>query len=184
MSLQQFSGQMTISIVFILLFAICGLRLDGQVLLQLEINKEVDAIKFGYGDVIMIKSKSSDGEWQKRKLERLIVDQNLIVFEDGMMPLEDITHLRMINGTADAAGKLFLGFGAGWLVFGGIAHVASDYKFTWGTVAIGAVSMGIGWLFQKVASKRTFKMGKNANLRIIDISFPEPEKIPIPSTTP
>ena len=152
-------------------------ELNAQVLLQLEINKEVEAVKFGIGDIILIKTKTSDGDWQKRKLERLIVEQNIIVFEDGMVALDDITHLRLTNNAADAAGKLFLGFGAGWLVFGGLAHVATDYKFTWGTFAVGAVAMGVGWLFNKVAAKKTYRMGKNANLRIIDISFPEPQKV-------
>jgi hypothetical protein len=165
----------------LVLFSLLVLPKDifGQVLLQLEINKEVEAIKFGIGDVLMIKTKESNDEWQKRKLERLILDQNIIIFEDGMVALSDITHLRLVNNTAAGAGKMLMGFGTGWVVFGGLAHVTTEYKFTWGTFAVGAVAVGVGWLFNKVVAKKTYRMGKNANLRIIDISFPDPQSIPL-----
>jgi len=151
-----------------------------QVLLQLEINREVEAIKFAPGQSITFKTKSLEGDWQVRKIEKLLIEENIILFEDGMVELTDITHLRLINGTAAAVGKLFQGFGAGWIVFGGLAHIATDYTFTWGTFAIGAVATGLGWLFNKVVAKKTYRMGKNANLRIIDISFPEPSTVPSP----
>ena len=167
-----------LSTFLLLVFLIIGNNLNSQVLLQLEINKEIEAVKFGYGEILMIKTKSSDGEWQKRKLEKLIIEENIIIFEDGMVELSDITHMRLVNNSAAAVGKLFTGFGAGWIVFGGLAHISTDYKFTWGTFAVGAVAMGVGWLFNKIVAKKTYKMGKNANLRIIDISFPEPQTSP------
>jgi high-affinity Fe2+/Pb2+ permease len=97
--------------------------------------------------------------------------EDILVFDDGMVSIKDITQLRLSNGTAKAFGRLFSGFGAGWLLFGGVAQIAGDYEFTWGTFAIGAVAVGLGWILNKFVSKKTYKMGKNANLRIIDISF-------------
>ena len=151
-----------------------ALKCDAQVLLQLEIFKEIDAVKFGPGDQITYKTKAFPKDWQTKKLKRIITGDDILVFEDGMVNLSEITQFRLRNGTAAGMGKLFTGFGAGWFLFGGIAHFASDYKFTWGSFAIGAVATGVGWLLNKVVSKRTFKIGKTANLRIIDISFPAP----------
>lgn len=163
-----------LSIKLLSLFLFLFGHLDGQVLLQLEIAKEVNAVKFAPGDVLVFKSLENPDEWQKKKIERIILDENILILEDGMLLVKDITHVRLSNGAAAGLGKLFTGFGAGWFLFGGIAHFTSNYNFSWGTFAIGAVAIGVGWLFNKVVSKRTFRMGKNGNLRIIDISFPEP----------
>lgn len=158
-------------LLFVFTF-ILSLNLDSQKLLQLEIYRQVEAVKFGEGSTIVFKTKDRPGEWQTKKIETVITGEDILIFEDGMVNVSDITHFRLQNQTAAAVGKLFTGFGTGWLVFGGIAQLAGRYKFTWSTFAIGVVAVGIGWLFNKIVSKRTFRIGKNANLRIIDISFP------------
>lgn len=145
---------------------------SAQRLLQLEILREVDAIKFGEGSMITFKTKDYPKEWQTKRIITIIQGEDLLVFDDGMILLKDITQFRLDNSTARAFGRLFSGFGAGWLLFGGVAQLAGDYEFTWGTFAIGAVAVGLGWILNKFVSKKIYKMGKNANLRIIDISFP------------
>ncbi|MFZ1524866.1 MAG: hypothetical protein WAT22_08630 [Saprospiraceae bacterium] len=161
---------------FVLIYLIFGQFFSGrcyaQILLQLEVPHQIEAIKFAPGDEITFKSSDRPNEWQKRTIDYIIHGEDLLVFEDGMVPLKDITHFRIYNRTAKAFGHLFLGFGSGWFVFGGIASLAGKYSFTTGTFAIGAVALGIGWLMHKIISKRTFKIGKNGILRIIDISFP------------
>jgi len=151
---------------------------NAQKLLQLEIYRQVEAVKFFEGSTITFKTKTYPKEWKTKKIERIITDGDLLIFEDGMLSLNEIIQFRLNNATASAFGKMFTGFGAGWFLFGGIAQLAGDYKFSWGTFAIGAVSLGVGWLLNKVVSKKTYKMGKNANLRILDISFPSVQLIP------
>lgn len=148
---------------------------DSQVLLQLEIKNEVEAIKFYPGQELAIKTKEIP-EWQKRAIVRFIPETNLIIFDDGVVALGDITHVKLPNQVANMAGKAFTTFGSGWLLFGGIANLARGDEFTWSTFAIGAVAVGIGILFSRIASKRKYTIGKNANLRIIDISFPSPDE--------
>ncbi len=149
---------------------------EGQVLLQLEVKNEVEAIKFFPGQDLVIKTKDID-EWQKRTIFRFIPETNLVVFDDGVVVLDEITHVKLSNQMANIAGKAFTAFGSGWLLFGGVAYLARGDEFTWSTFAIGAVAVGIGYLFTKIASKRKYTIGKNANLRIIDISFPTPEEV-------
>lgn len=151
-------------------------NLNSQVLLQLEIKNEVDAIKFAPGQELALKTKDIP-EWEKRTIMRFIPETNLIVFEDGVVALNEITHVKLPNQVANMAGKAFTTFGSGWLLFGGIANLARGDEFTWSTFAIGAVAVGIGVLFSRIASKRKYTIGKNANLRIIDISFPSSEDV-------
>lgn len=153
---------------------ICGyLNLSSQVLMQLEIPHEINAIKFYEGSTIKFKSKQFPDDWQIKSIDRILFDEKILLFTDGMLEMTDITHIQMVNGTAKGIGKLFTGFGGGWLLFGGIAAITKKNKFDFQTAAIGVLSGGIGLLISNVFSKKTYTIGKNGNLRILDISFPE-----------
>lgn len=155
---------------------------NAQRILQLEISKEVSAKKFYEGDEIVFKTSDYPKDWQKKVIEKILVEDNVILFDDRMVAISDITHFRMYNGSAKGVGSVLSGFGAGWLLFGGIAHFASDNTFTWSTFAIGTTASVLGWILRKFISKKTYKMGKSANLRALDVSFPAPHEVIIQRT--
>jgi hypothetical protein len=148
-----------------------------QKFMQIEVDNEVNALKFYEGAKLTFKTKDYPDDWQTNVIEKILVEDNVILLKDQMINIKDVTEIKLINGTTKAFGALFKTFGAGWFLFGGIAHFTSETnKFTWGQFGIGATAIGIGYLFDKVASKRIYKMGKNANLRLLDISFPASSK--------
>lgn len=159
--------------LLLFIFINISVSLNGQILMQLEIPHEVNAIKFYEGSVLKFKSRQFPDEWQVKTIDRILFDEKILLFSDGMLELSEITHVQMVNGTAKGIGKLFTGFGGGWLLFGGIAAITNKNKFDFQTAAIGVLSGGIGLLISNVFSKKTYTIGKNGNLRIIDISFPD-----------
>lgn len=159
--------------LLLFIFINISVSLNGQILMQLEIPHEVNAIKFYEGSVLKFKSRQFPEEWQVKTIDRILFDEKILLFSDGMLEMSEITHVQMVNGTAKGIGKLFTGFGGGWLLFGGIAAITKKNKFDFQTAAIGVLSGGIGLLISNVFSKKTYTIGKNGNLRIIDISFPD-----------
>jgi hypothetical protein len=149
----------------------------GQVFLQLEVDREVMPLRFTPGDIFVYKSTETGDDWQTRRIERLIVEDQIIVFADSWLNIQDITRVRVRNQPGWVLGKILTTFGSAWFVFGGIAHLATDYTFTWRDFTIGAVGVGLGWLITKFASRRTYKLGKKHRLRVVDISFPTPTEI-------
>jgi hypothetical protein len=150
--------------------------LNSQVILQLEIFKEVEAVKFRTGDKIHFRTKQYPKEWRAAKIERLLQDEKIILFDDGLVRMEDITEVRVYKPTVYALGLRLMQIGVVWWTYGGIIHLFTENKFTWSTFAIGATSVGIGYILKKWVSKRTLKIKKNANLRMLDISFPSPQE--------
>lgn len=146
-----------------------------QVFLQLERKYEVKSLRFFQGDELVYKTSYSPDEWQRKRIESFIPSDNLILFTDGMVTLSEIHKVEYINQTAFAAGKIFSTFGAGWLLFGGIAHVATPFTFSTRDAVIGAVGLGLGALLTYRISKKRFTMGSITRLRIVDIGFPVPE---------
>jgi len=173
-----------VKIFGMLIFLIGSLGVNAQRILQLEILREVEAVKFYEGESIVFKSSEFPKEWQKRTIERIIVEDDIIIFADGMVMLKDITQLRLDNNAAKIGGKVLMGFGAGWFLFGTIANFATENKLRWTDVAIGATALTIGWILSRFISKKTYKMGKNGNLRLLDVSFPTPEEVLMPTLKP
>ncbi len=149
---------------------------SSQVFLQLERKYEVKSKRFGSGDQLMFQTNSLPQEWQKKRIDYLIPSTGLVMFTDGMVPLEDITKVQVMNTPALSAGYVLTTFGAGWLLFGSVAHLAKLYTFTSRDAVIGGVSLGLGALFTYKISKKTHHLGSISRLRIIDIGFPAPVK--------
>ncbi|MBK9152356.1 MAG: hypothetical protein IPM26_15865 [Saprospiraceae bacterium] len=148
-----------------------------QVLMQLEIFKEVKAIKYYPGDVIHYKVKQFPKDWRQSKIERILFDEKMLITNDGLVKLEDITEFRVYKPNVYALGLRLIQAGVVWWTYGAIIHIFTENKFTWSTFAIGATAAGIGFILKKWVSRRTFKIKKNANLRILDVSFPTPDQI-------
>lgn len=160
-------------VVLFWLFSI-STKSNAQVFMQLEIVHEIKAIKFYSGDRLRYKIYNEPKEWHTKRIDKIIFDENVLVMNNGYLHLKEISHITMQNQAAAAAGNTLIGFGLGWFLFGGIAHFATkDFTFGWNQAAIGGVSIGSGLFFSKIASKRKFTIGKNASLRLIDISFPD-----------
>lgn len=147
---------------------------NAQVFLQLERKYEVKSKRFGFGDQLIFQATALPKEWQKKRIDYLIPSEKLIMFTDGMVSLEEITKVQVINIPARSAGYMMTTFGAGWLLFGSVAQVAGLYKITGRDAVIGCLSVGVGTLFTYQISKRTYHMGSISRLRIIDIGFPGP----------
>jgi len=171
MALRYKVWNFTASVVLFLLACTSGL---GQIFLQLEVDREVVPLRFAPGDMLVYKSAETGDDWQTRRIERLIADDQIIVFADNWLNIQDLTYVKVRNQPGWVVGKILTTFGSAWFVFGGIAHLATDYDFTWRDFTIGAVGVGLGWLITKFASSRTYKLGKKHRLRIVDISFPAP----------
>ena len=165
---------MKLRLLLWVVFWLLSLQGNTQRMLLLEIRNEVKSIKFGEGSEITFKTKDNPDEWQTRVIKNIDADQGIIVFEDGMVYVSEISRFRTINRTAWAASRMFSVFGGVWLLYGTVAIAAGQDSVKPGHLIIGGVALGIGWLFNKFAVKRTYRIGENAHLRLLNIDFSPP----------
>lgn len=155
--------------------------LHSQIFLQLEEAKEVKAHKYVPGDVIIIKTTEFPKIWQKHKIERLLVEEETLITSEGLISLDEITHVKLFNPTLSLVGRGFLTFGTGWFLFGGLGSLYEmQLIMTGGQIALGGAAVVVGYFFWKYASQRTVKIGTQNRLRILDISFPAPVTSELP----
>ena len=147
---------------------------QSQILLQLEKYKVDKPQKFYIGQEITFKMRDYPDEWRKEKIERLLYDEQLIVTDMGLVPLGDISHFRTYNMKVYYAAAAMQSFAAVYMVYGGIAMLATDFRFTGVQLILGGGAYVGGWLLKKLFYKNTYALGDKHRLRILDISWPEP----------
>ncbi|MDF1697997.1 MAG: hypothetical protein P1U56_19275 [Saprospiraceae bacterium] len=146
-----------------------------QVVLYMEIMTELKPIKYYEGQELMFKSVDYPDEWRKIKIGRILDEEQIILFDGGMLKLDDIIQIRRTRPWAIAAGYMLQTFGVAWFGFGGIAHfTTSTFDFGVDTLVIGGTAIVSGWLVKKLFQYKKYKIGKKVRLKILDISWPEP----------
>ena len=147
----------------------------GQYILQLEKFRVTRGEKFYPGQKITFKDKAFPDEWRTETIERIIPSDSLIITEMGMIHINDFTHFRTFNEKVNAISKMLKTFAAAWFLYGGLAYIGADFDFGWDTAIVGGTAFVSGWLLKKLFYKNTYKLGKKHRLRILDISWPEPQ---------
>ena len=148
---------------------------EAQVVLYMEIMTEIKPIKYYEGQELMFKSIEFPEDWQKIKIERILNDEKVILYDGGMLQLEDIIQIRRTRPWAIAAGYMLQTFGVAWFGFGGLAHLTTDtFDFGVDTLVIGSTAIASGWLIKKLFKYKKYKIGKKVRLKILDVSWPEP----------
>ena len=87
----KLNAKFMVKIIGILIFLIGSLSVNAQRILQLEIQREVDAIKFYEGESIVFKSAEFPKDWQEKTIERIIVEDGIKMGGNANLRLLDVS---------------------------------------------------------------------------------------------
>lgn len=153
-------------------FFISG-HLFAQNVLQIEKYGSAKTKKIFIGEELEYRLKGTD-EWRLGVIERLIPEQEIIVFGDRYINMKEIEALRYRRGWAKASRQIFFFFGAGWSGFA-LIGTATDgnpsTNYQWSDALVTGVSWLTAWLIPKIFKYKTVKLGKRRWLRMLDLSF-------------
>lgn len=161
--------------IFLFILLLTSLDSKAQKFLQIEIPNQVETVRYKVGDKLKYRTQGSGKEWQSGRIKSILVDENVIIFENEFVHLDQISHIKERIQSRYIAGGILGAFGAGWLLYGGIALLFKLPNVMAKDLIVGVVALAAGWVFQKFSTK-TYSIGKNARLRLIDITFPLPAK--------
>jgi len=159
-------------LAIIICLSIITTNTNAQVVLQLEKYNNPRTEKFYPGYKLDYKEKYLPKEWQKRTIIEIIDNDQIIVFEDGVVALKDIIAVRRGRPFINYLSKGLYIFGANWFVLGGLATLADKYEFDSRDAIIGGTAFIAGWVLSKFYYKTT-KLNNKNRLRILDLSWPE-----------
>jgi hypothetical protein len=143
--------------------------MPAQEFLQIEVQNDPETIKYGLGQKIVIKTKQND-EWQAIALRKFIYETGTILYDQGMLQVDDIVAIRETRPGVGALSVALTTFGGAWLAYGLISQ-GLDNKAEFGTkeIVIGVAALATGWGVKKAFYKRDFHIGKRYRLRLMDM---------------
>ena len=151
---------------------------QAQVLVQLEIYDNPKGIKFGPGSTLSYKTTTMEN-WKTEKIQSINYETQIIVFTSGFEHLDNIIKVRRYKPWVRQLGLKLMQFSAAWFLYGGISELINDdFSFGWDHATIGGGAFVTGFVMYKLAAVSTYNVkGGKDRLRIIDISWPDPDEL-------
>lgn len=153
--------------------------MEAQIFLQMEKYGSLNVNKFSVGDELTFLLEGTEENWRTEYIENLIPQDNIIVFTNGLVNVENIIAIRSYKNARRGKSIAYglYNFGAGWGLFSLIGSAFTDeVSLNFGTAAVVATSALAGFIIQKISKHKTYKMGKRRWLRILDMRV-EPKVI-------
>lgn len=144
---------------------------NAQIVLQLEKVNQVKTYKYVPGFSLIIKQKDFPDVWTRKEISDILVRENTIVFEDLIVPLDDIIGVRHENMLVKGLSRKLNQFGFTWLVFAGVLQVLDRYDIGTDTFAVAGGAFALSYGIKALFFRKTFTIGKNSRLRILDLNM-------------
>lgn len=159
------------SLVVLSVLLLSAISAQSQIVLQLEKFNQVKTYKYLPETSILIKHKDFPDVWTRKTISEILVNQNTIVFEDLITPLDNIIAVQHQRPIIAGLSKKLYQFGITWFAFAGILHVTDRFDIGRDTFIVGGGAFALGYAIKALFFKRTFTIGKNSRLRILDLNM-------------
>jgi len=146
---------------------------QAQIYLQLEEKNNPEVIrKMHIDQTLIFKLKAYPESWRTQRIFDILPKENVIVFDENLFKPDDISMLQFKRPWAKSIGNKMVQFGVAWYAYGGLASLGiSQYRMSRREAIIGASIAGVGLLLKPLFYKKNIRLGKNFNLRIVDLRF-------------
>lgn len=141
---------------------------EAQTFVQLEVFNSLTNVKYAPGQKIVFKTKQFPKEWRSEKVERIMYDENIIVFQQGIVDVEDITHVKTRNQVSYALSRVLYSFAVVSLIYGGIGDIVTQ-QLSPGLFLFTIPPAILGFFLDKVVTPKVYKLGSNSRLRLLDL---------------
>lgn len=157
----------------LLFFLIFTTTLSAQKVLQLETYGNIKKTRKYYIGSEMTYQLKGDDLWYTLPIERIIVDENIVVFRDRYVKLDQIVAIKSFHnrGRSRRFATTLNVFGIAWSVFalgGSIAN--EDFSYRKGDAITSATALGLGHLIKWIFASKKYKMGKKYRIRVLDLT--------------
>ena len=148
--------------------------LTAQQFLQLEKVNSLKVKRFYIGDELTFQLEDEYGNkyWRTEVIERILVEEGILIFPKGKVNLKDILAIRTYNSRqfGNKAALSLYTFGAGWILYS-LIDAAFGGTLTWSVAIVSGTAFATGFIIKQIFKQRTFKMGKKRRLRVLDLTF-------------
>lgn len=157
--------------IVILFYSFTQIGIQAQILVQLEKFNDPKTDKYLPGSQLIIKQKAFPDVWSKKTISQILVNENTIVFDDLIVPLDDIIAVKYERPFIKGLSRKLYQFGITWLAYAGLLQALDRHDIGRDTFVVAGSSFALGYGIKALFFKRTFTIGKNSRLRILDLNM-------------
>jgi hypothetical protein len=160
-------------LMILLFFTFTAWNSFGQKFLQIEKYGKTKVLKFYVGDKLTYQIKGDKKTWYKGTINDLLVDDNIIVFENRAVKMKDITVIRTFKnaGLSRSLSFQLYAFAAGFGAFSVVATLIGWWQLSALTAIVVGSAFVAGLLVRHIFKWKTHKMGKRNWLRMLDLTM-------------
>ncbi len=160
-------------LMFVFLFMAIAWNGFGQKFLQIEKYGKTKVQKFYIGDELTYQIKGDKKTWYSGTINDFLVDDNIIVFENRAVNMDDIAVIRTFkNARLSRSFSLQLfAFAAGFGGFSLLAAAVGWWELSAFTVIVVGSALVAGLLVRHLFKWKTHKLGKRKWLRMLDLTM-------------
>ena len=146
-----------------------------QKFLQIEKYGKTKVTKFYIGDELTYQIKGDKKTWYTGTINDLIIDENLILFENRAVKMKDITAIRTFKNAVLSRSLSFqlYAFAGGFGLFSLLASAVGWWQISAFTIIVVGTAFLAGLLVRHIFKWKTYKLGKRKWLRMLDLT-PQP----------
>ncbi len=152
---------------FLLAFLFCF----GQKYVQIETVNRLKVKRFTIGTEMTFQLKGKDQPWYTRTITGIIPEQNIILFDNEMVKMEDIKSFRFPRVFLQGFAKQLYRFGVAWVAYGAVGDLFNQYTLKKSDGYVAATAIASGFLIQKGLKYKYIHFGRRKRLRLMDLSF-------------
>jgi hypothetical protein len=163
----MFLKKIILCLSFLLAFIFCF----GQKYVQVETVNRLKVKRFTIGTELTFQLKGKDQPWYTRTITGIVPEQNIILFDNEMVKIQNIQFFRFQRVFLQGFAKQLYRFGVAWVAYGAIADVFDQYTLKKSDGYVAATAIASGFLLQKGFKYKYTRFGRRKRLRLIDLSF-------------
>ncbi len=156
----------------LLLLLACG-QLPAQKVLQIEKYGKPEVKKIFIGAPLSYQLRGED-IFHSGYIMDIKVEDSLLVLDDRYVNVYDISALQYERSWPRLAGLSLFIFGVSWSGFAAIGTAIDgddDTYYRWSDAIVSAGSIGLSLALPALFKKKTIRMGKRRQLRLLDLRF-------------
>ncbi len=144
---------------------------SAQKFIQMEKYGSPKVKKYFIGEEITYKLKEFPDDWTTSIIEDIVMEENLVVFNNRTIKLDEITTIRSFKPARWSVpiSKNLYRFGLSWGFFSLLGPLVG-FPITWAALIVPATAYTTGFLIKNLFRHRTYRLGKRRWLRMLDMS--------------
>ena len=141
--------------------------------MQIEWLASLKTQKYYIGDEVIFQLKGEEDYWYRERIVDILVGAESVLFTNRVIKISKITKIRTNKNrewSRNLSNRAFFNSGV-FVALSLIASATTEFMLIRASAIIPGVTIIVGFAIRLIFRRKTYKMGKQRRLRVLDLNF-------------